>query len=96
MRVGAIYSFNRGQEVIEAHYAKELTEVRAAIATVDAHSLAKKVSSEKTMPGRELFDPKLMNRAFKAAFAPFDWAHHKVCVDMLIPTTRQIISRAAL
>lgn len=78
MRIGGIYSFNAGREVLEAHYASELAEVRSAIAAVDALALGKKVSEEITMPGRELFSPQLMNTAFRKEFGRFGWQHHKV------------------
>ncbi len=78
MRVGGIFSFKNGQEAIERAHASELEDVLRAIRSVDADSLAKKISSEKTMVGRELYDPKGMNRAIALEFGELGWKNHKV------------------
>ena len=57
MRIAGIYSFNEGKEIIEAKFAAELEETKAAIAAVDGTKHKTKVSKEKTMPGRMLYKP---------------------------------------
>lgn len=57
MIIGGIYSFNQGQEVIEAHYSNELSEVIKVIESVDSMPHKTKISAEKTMPGKLLFKP---------------------------------------
>ena len=73
MIVGGIYSFNKGQEVIEANYAEELAEIIAVIQSVNAVTYKTKVSEEKTMPGKLLFRPSGLNRAFKKGFVERGW-----------------------
>ena len=73
MIVGGIYSFNQGKEIIEAKYAKELAEVIEVIQSVDAEIFKTKVSEEKTMPGKLLFRPSGLNRAFKNGFVNKGW-----------------------
>ncbi|GJM39810.1 MAG: hypothetical protein DHS20C20_00920 [Ardenticatenaceae bacterium] len=73
MIVGGIYSFNEGQKVIEAKYAEELAEIIAVIQSVDAVTYKTKVSEEKTMPGKLLFRPSGLNRAFKESFVNRGW-----------------------
>jgi hypothetical protein len=66
MNIAGIYSFKGAQEVIEARYAQELREVEQIIAAVDSTQCRTKASREKTMPGRILYDPRALNRAFQA------------------------------
>jgi hypothetical protein len=81
MIIAGVYSFNHGREIIEAHYATELAEVREVIASVNSEEHKSKVSREKTMTGRSLYSPKALNRAFKAEFATRDWhSHRELCV----------------
>lgn len=69
VRVVGTYSFNRGQDEISTRHPLLLDEVRAAISAVDAAAHKTKVSKEITMPGRNLYSPRSLNKAFKAAFA---------------------------
>lgn len=78
VRVVAEYSFNGGRQVINRKWAAELKEIRNVIASVNAAECRTKISREKTMPGRRLNDPRALNRAFKAAFARFDWQNRRV------------------
>jgi hypothetical protein len=78
MRLGGVYSFNGGRDVIEQQYSSQLNEVLEVISTVDAKNLQKKISKEKTMVGRELFSPRLMNKAFTVKFTAYGWQHHRV------------------
>lgn len=73
MIVGGIYSFNKGKEIIEANYAKELAEIIEVIQSVDASTYKTKVSKEKTMPGKLLFRPSGLNKAFKTRFVKIGW-----------------------
>ena len=61
MRIGAQYSFAGGQELIRQRHSRELKEVVEAIASIDAEAYRVKESREKTMPGRLLYSPKLIN-----------------------------------
>ncbi len=73
MIVGGIYSFNNGREVVESNFKQELNEVYEVISKVDAALLKTKTSSEKTMPGKLLYKPKLLNQTFKDEFSERDW-----------------------
>lgn len=73
MIVGGIYSFNKGQEVIEAHYSNELSEIMDVIEAVDSIAHKTKVSEEKTMSGKLLFKPSALNKSFKREFVGRGW-----------------------
>lgn len=81
MRIVGIYSFNGGREVIEAQFAAELSEVEQVIAAVDSEKHKTKTSREKTMPGRKLYSPRALNRAFKAKFEELGWSTRRVVCD---------------
>jgi hypothetical protein len=81
MIVAGEYSFKGGKEAIEASFAEELHEVRQIIAAVDSILYKTKVSHEKTMPGRSLYNPRALNKAFGDAFRGRNWHTHRVpCV----------------
>ena len=73
MRIAGIYSFKGGKKVIEVNFAAELQEIEEAIAGVDSAVHKTKVSQEKTMPGKMLFRPGSLNRAFKREFEARGW-----------------------
>jgi hypothetical protein len=78
VKVAGFYSFNRGREDVEARYANLLREINEVIAAVDASKHKIKVSKEKTMPGRMLFDPRSINGAFKSQFVKRGWSPVRV------------------
>lgn len=63
MKIVAVYSFNRGKDVVEAQFHNELHEIKQAITEVDAAEARVKESREKTMPGRMLYSPVALNFA---------------------------------
>jgi len=75
------YLFNQGREVIEADFAIELQEIKDAIAGVDATEHKTKVSREKTMPGRMLYKPGSLNKAFRREFGARGWRNHKIAAE---------------
>lgn len=82
MRIGGVYSFNNGVEEVERLYPELITEVRSAIHSVDASEHKSKTSKEVTMPGRMLYSPLSLNRAFKAAFGSMPgWTPIRVRCD---------------
>lgn len=85
MRIAGIYLFNNGAEVVAKRFADLMPEVNAVIKAVDANLYKNKVSQEKTMPGRLLFDPTSINKAFKAEFGASGWNAVRVPCDY--PTT---------
>lgn len=81
MIIAGIYSFNRGEDIIRSHYPAELHEVEQVIAAVDGTRCKTKISQEKTMPGRTLYSPRALNRAFTKEFEMLGWEKHKVQCD---------------
>jgi hypothetical protein len=65
MKLAAVYSFNKGTEVVSAKYPDLVVEINAAIKSIDASQHKTKESKEKTMPGQMLFSPVSLNSAFK-------------------------------
>jgi hypothetical protein len=78
VKVVAEFSFNNGRRVICRKWARELKEIWAVITSVNAKKFRTKISREKTMPGRQLNDPRALNREFKAAFARLGWRSQRV------------------
>lgn len=89
MRLAGIYSFNNGKRIISKRYPDLLTEVNQAIKNVDSSLHKTKVSKEKTVPGRLLFNPKSINKAFKSEFAAIGgW--NPIRVSCTYPTTHYL------
>lgn len=65
MKLAAVYSFNKGTEVVSDKYPELVVEINAAIKAIDASQHKTKESKEKTMPGQMLFSPVSLNNAFK-------------------------------
>jgi len=81
MRIVGVYSFNGGREIIEAQFAAELHEIEQVIAVVDSEKHKTKTSLEKTMPGRRLYSPRALNKAFKAKFEELDWHTFRIACE---------------
>ena len=73
MQIKAKYSHLNGEEYLLVHCKELWDEILQVIKEVDAHACKKKISRERTMPGRLLFDPKLMNEEFKKGFRTLGW-----------------------
>lgn len=78
MIIAGVYSFNRGEDIITSQYLAELGEVREVIAAVDSTQCKTKASREKTMPGRILYSPRALNKAFTREFELRGWEKYKV------------------
>lgn len=78
MIIAGVYSFKGGKEIIEAKFGSELEEVKQIITAVDSGVHKTKVSKEKTMPGKILYEPGSLNRAFKQEFGDRGWQKYKV------------------
>ncbi|MFO3795982.1 MAG: BglII/BstYI family type II restriction endonuclease [Anaerolineales bacterium] len=81
MIIAGIYSFNRGKDIIASKYPVELEEVEQVIAAVDSTQCKTKTSREKTMPGRTLYSPRPLNKAFTKEFGLRGWEKYKVQCD---------------
>jgi hypothetical protein len=73
LRLAGVYSFNDGERVVSGRYAHLLPEINEVIRLIDASRHKVKVSKEKTMRGRMLFDPTSLNKAFKVEFKKHGW-----------------------
>jgi len=78
MKIVGVYSFNNGKETIDRKYPHLLKEVEKVINRVSAKKAKTKESREKTMPGRILYNPKALNKAFKIQFDRFGWQNRRV------------------
>ena len=61
MKIAGEYSFNNGQATVKRRYPGLLTEIRAAISSVNAANCKTKASKEKTKVGRILYSPIALN-----------------------------------
>lgn len=73
MHIAEFYSHLNGWEFLQVHHPGLWQEISDVIASVDASKYRTKVSREKTMSGRLLYDPRAMNKALKNAFEQRDW-----------------------
>jgi hypothetical protein len=78
MKIVAKYNFNRGEDIIKEKYSDELNEIQGIINAVDASLCKTKISKEKTMTGKMLFSPKLLNELFKIEFSKRNWKNYKI------------------
>jgi hypothetical protein len=58
MKIAGIYSFNNGKEVVESKYNLEFSGIKNIIHSIDSERCRTKISREKTMSGRKLYNPK--------------------------------------
>lgn len=73
-----IYSFNNGKEAVEGRYPHLLKEIQDVVRRVDASKCRTKKSREKTMKGRLLYSPTLLNKAFSREFERKKWVKVKI------------------
>lgn len=78
MIVAGVYSFNNGKEIVASRFAAELSKVEQVIAAVDSSQHETKSSREKTMPGKILYSPSSVNKAFRREFEARGWHDHRV------------------
>jgi hypothetical protein len=78
MRIVGVYSFKGGKEEVSTRYPNLLKEIEHVIASIDSSEHKTKVSEEKTMQGRMLFNPSTLNHAFKDVFKGHGWAPVRV------------------
>ena len=66
MKIVYEYSHLGGSEILHTNYPKYEEEIYDVIGIVKAHKT--KISKEKTMKGKKLYAPKIMNKHFKEEF----------------------------
>ncbi len=83
MKIVYEYSHLGGSEILELRYPSIKSEIYSIISDVHAKKL--KISKEKTMPGRELYSPKDMNKQFRNAFTKKKYTELKDIYTITIP-----------
>lgn len=73
MRIVETYSHLNGEEYLLVHRPEIYSEIREAVAAVDAPAHRTKKSLEKTMHGKKLFSPRALNKAFEEQFHRRVW-----------------------
>lgn len=73
MQIVAQYSFNNGKQFLEKHHRSELDEVKDIISSVVGSRLKTKISKEKTMKGKALYNPKALNKEFRNFLEERGW-----------------------
>jgi hypothetical protein len=85
MKVVYEYSHLGGAEILQMRYPGCNREIYEIIAEVTARRV--KLSEEKTMPGKELYAPKDMNRQFREAFAGRGYCELRDTYTITIPNS---------
>ena len=73
MKVKKTYSHVNRMEFLQVHKENLIKEILFAIENVDAEKCKTKVSKEKTKPGKLLYSPVDMNKAFAEHFSRMGW-----------------------
>ncbi len=73
MQIIERYSHLNGEEYLLVHHPDTYKEIGDIITSVNADSLKTKISKEKTMLGRKLYNPDTLNREFGRLFRERDW-----------------------
>lgn len=78
MKVAGMYSLKNGQAVMETDHGDLLEEIKSIIQQVNADECQTKESKEKTMLGRRLYSPTMLNQVFKDKFKEKHWKSQKL------------------
>jgi hypothetical protein len=81
MIIAGRYPFKDGERYISGKYPHLLEEVRTVVHSIDASTHITKISREKTMVGRALYDPKALNKSFKREFNQLGWDEVRIPCD---------------
>lgn len=73
MKIVEKYSHLNGEEYLLVHHKPIYKEILDVIKGVDANNFRTKVSEEKTMPGKLLYNPDALNDEFKRLFRQKKW-----------------------
>jgi len=90
MKIAYKYSHLNGEEYILVHKKKLYKEIISTIKSIDATQYMNKISKEKTMPGRKLFSPIDLNKAFNEKFNKLGWNESRY--QYYITTDQKILS----
>jgi len=90
MKIIEKYSHLNGEEYLIVHHKEIVNEIEEIIAKVDANKFRTKISKEKTMKGKRLFNPKALNREFGRLFHKQGWKSVKY--SYYVTTDRKILN----
>jgi hypothetical protein len=90
MKIIEKYSHLNGEEYLIVHHKSILDEIIEVIKSVDTKKFRTKVSKEKTMKGKRLYNPKALNKAFDRLFQQKDWKAVKY--SYYVTTNRTIMN----
>lgn len=91
MKIVETYSHLNGLEYLLVHHPKLWKELQTVVSSVDAQAAKNKVSKEKTMIGKVLYSPKVMNSQFKKLLSDRDWAESRY--DYWVTKDEQLIRK---
>jgi hypothetical protein len=74
MRIVETYSHLNGEEYLIVHHQKIYDEIKQVIRQVNAGKCITKTSEEKTMRGKKLYSPEILNKEFRGLFNKKGWA----------------------
>ncbi|MFN3739833.1 MAG: BglII/BstYI family type II restriction endonuclease [Thermodesulfovibrionales bacterium] len=89
MKIINRYSHLNGEEYLIVHHPNILKEIENVIKSVDANKFKTKISKEKTMKGKGLFNPKALNKEFNKLFASHGWKSVKY--SYYVTTDRKLL-----
>ncbi|MGD1059931.1 MAG: BglII/BstYI family type II restriction endonuclease [Methanomassiliicoccales archaeon] len=92
MRIVYEYSHLGGSEILKVRYPAIEKDIYEAISEVKP--VRSKISEEKTMRGKALFDPTDMNRQFRRALRPRGYKELRDTYDITIPGYSKVVSGA--
>lgn len=81
MIIAGEFSFNNGRMYIEKKYPRLLKEIQDIVTSVNARVCKQKKSKEKTMPGKMLYSPIMLNKDFRNRFYKLGWKKKKILCD---------------
>jgi hypothetical protein len=73
MKIIEKHSHLNGEEYLIVHHSKIYQEINDVIREIDAESFRTKISKEKTMTGKLLYNPDELNKEFKRLFNQKNW-----------------------
>lgn len=89
MKIAQKYSHLNGEEYLIVHHNELYEEIIDVIESIDADSFQTKVSKEKTMTGKMLFNPAELNKAFSKKFNSLGWSESRY--KYYITTERKLL-----
>ena len=77
MKIVETYSHLNGEEYLLVHHPDLYKEIKAVIREVDAAKCMTKTSEEKTMRGKKLYSPEMLNKEFRKLFHKRGWVESR-------------------